>query len=190
MPSPPLAEQRRIVAEIEKQLTRLDVAENQLKSVRAKLRRYASASVQEAYAQNFPMKPLKELASIKGGLTMHAGRPNIGRCVPIPYLRVANVQRGFLDLSVMQNIMATSEEVSELVLRPGDVLFTEGGDRDQTRSRVGLARRNRSLYPSKPRLQGSSQWSRSAEMGFLLRQRNRTTLFPARRKANHEFGID
>jgi len=49
----------------------------------------------------------------------------------IPYLRVANVQRGNLDLSQIKTIEAAEIDVSELRLQPGDILFTEGGDRDK-----------------------------------------------------------
>lgn len=49
----------------------------------------------------------------------------------VPYLRVANVQRGFLDLSEVKTIFATDRQISELTLQVGDVLFNEGGDRDK-----------------------------------------------------------
>jgi len=49
----------------------------------------------------------------------------------VPYLRVANVQRGFLDLSEVKTILATERDIAELTLQSGDVLFNEGGDRDK-----------------------------------------------------------
>ena len=49
----------------------------------------------------------------------------------VPYLRVANVQRGFLDLSEVKTILATAHDIAELTLKDGDVLFNEGGDRDK-----------------------------------------------------------
>ncbi|HEX5391793.1 MAG TPA: restriction endonuclease subunit S [Rhodocyclaceae bacterium] len=49
----------------------------------------------------------------------------------VPYLRVANVQRGYLDLSEVKTILATEKDIAELTLRAGDVLFNEGGDRDK-----------------------------------------------------------
>jgi type I restriction enzyme S subunit len=51
--------------------------------------------------------------------------------VEVPYLRVANVQRGFLDLSGVTTIRVPPEKAEALALRPGDVLFNEGGDRDK-----------------------------------------------------------
>lgn len=49
----------------------------------------------------------------------------------VPYLRVANVQRGFLDLAEVKTILATDRDIAELTLKDGDVLFNEGGDRDK-----------------------------------------------------------
>lgn len=49
----------------------------------------------------------------------------------VTYLRVANVQRGYLDLSEIKTIDATEAEIAELRLQPGDVLFNEGGDLDK-----------------------------------------------------------
>lgn len=49
----------------------------------------------------------------------------------VPYLRVANVQRGYLDMSVVKTILAPERDIEELALRLGDVLFNEGGDRDK-----------------------------------------------------------
>jgi type I restriction enzyme S subunit len=49
----------------------------------------------------------------------------------VPYLRVANVQRGFLELSEVKSILATERDIAELTLKAGDILFNEGGDRDK-----------------------------------------------------------
>ena len=128
---PPLPEQRRIVAEIEKQFTRVDQAAHQLELAARRTERLASTVVRSAFAKPFPTKPLRELAALRGGLTMHADRKDIAHCSPTPYLRVANVQRGFLNLDVVKTIMAMPGEVAELALREGDILLNEGGDRDK-----------------------------------------------------------
>lgn len=39
----------------------------------------------------------------------------------VPYLRVANVQRGFLDLSEVKTILATERDIVELTLQAGDI---------------------------------------------------------------------
>ncbi|MDO8940255.1 MAG: DUF559 domain-containing protein [Methylicorpusculum sp.] len=49
----------------------------------------------------------------------------------VPYLRVANVQRGYLELSEVKTILATKRDIEELTLQKGDILFNEGGDRDK-----------------------------------------------------------
>ncbi len=74
---------------------------------------------------------LGEIADLKGGLTKGKRRREGDRLRPVPYLRVANVQRGYLVLDEMKLIEATEEEIEELRLRAGDVLFNEGGDRDK-----------------------------------------------------------
>lgn len=51
--------------------------------------------------------------------------------VELPYLRVANVQRGFLDLSEIKSISVKSSDARRYKLRRGDILMTEGGDWDK-----------------------------------------------------------
>ena len=46
-------------------------------------------------------------------------------------MRVANVQRGFFDLSAVTTIRADRQKADRLVLQRGDILFNEGGDRDK-----------------------------------------------------------
>ncbi|MGB0211362.1 restriction endonuclease subunit S [Algiphilus sp.] len=47
------------------------------------------------------------------------------------YMRVANVQRGFLDLSVVKKIKVRTTDFVRYRLECGDVLMTEGGDWDK-----------------------------------------------------------
>jgi len=54
-----------------------------------------------------------------------------GEAVELPYLRVANVQDGHLDLDVIKTVAVSHEDVARFSLQPGDVLFTEGGDFDK-----------------------------------------------------------
>jgi type I restriction enzyme, S subunit len=51
--------------------------------------------------------------------------------VMVPYLRVANVQDGYLNLSEIKYIEALPSDVEFLRLQEGDVLMTEGGDFDK-----------------------------------------------------------
>ncbi len=51
--------------------------------------------------------------------------------VSLPYLRVANVQDGYLDLSEIKTIEILTNEIERYRLKPYDILFNEGGDRDK-----------------------------------------------------------
>lgn len=70
------------------------------------------------------------LADIASGVTK--GRKLGGRKTSsLPYLRVANVQRGFLDLTVIKELVLPEDELQKYALEAGDVLLTEGGDWDK-----------------------------------------------------------
>ena len=71
-----------------------------------------------------------QIGHVGSGITKGGTKPKAARRA-VPYLRVANVQRGSLDLSVIKTIMASDEEIRRYSLVPGDVLFNEGGDRDK-----------------------------------------------------------
>ncbi len=58
-------------------------------------------------------------------------RFNGGKTVKRPYLLVANVQDGFLDLAEMKEIEVLETEVDRYRLQSGDVVLTEGGDFDK-----------------------------------------------------------
>jgi type I restriction enzyme S subunit len=51
--------------------------------------------------------------------------------VEVPYLRVANVQRGSLDLSQVKTIGVRAADVERYRLKGQDILMTEGGDWDK-----------------------------------------------------------
>lgn len=51
--------------------------------------------------------------------------------VQLPFLRVANVQDGFLDLNEVKSINVPPDEFDKYRLEYGDVLYTEGGDKDK-----------------------------------------------------------
>lgn len=76
------------------------------------------------------LRPLSELADVRTGLAL--GKKNgASQLVEKPYLRVANVQDGALDLSEMKTVHVTSDDMLRFQLMPGDVLMTEGGDFDK-----------------------------------------------------------
>jgi type I restriction enzyme S subunit len=85
----------------------------------------------QAAPPGWALTTLSAIADLAGGITKGQRRKPADRLRSVPYLRVANVQRGFLDLEDVREIEATEAEIEELRLLPGDVLFNEGGDRDK-----------------------------------------------------------
>jgi len=74
---------------------------------------------------------LDMLGEIASGVAKGSKRDSDVVVREVPYLRVANVQRGYLDLSEVKTIYATERDITSLTLMSGDVLFNEGGDRDK-----------------------------------------------------------
>ena len=74
---------------------------------------------------------LGDLADVVGGITKDAKRQSDPQFVEVPYLRVANVQRGRLDLAQVATIRVAANKAAALRLERGDVLLNEGGDRDK-----------------------------------------------------------
>jgi type I restriction enzyme S subunit len=73
---------------------------------------------------------LSEIAYVSSGVAVSKSR-QYEDPVEVPYLRVANVQRGHLDLSHIKSMNVEKSQLPSLALRPLDVLFNEGGDRDK-----------------------------------------------------------
>lgn len=73
---------------------------------------------------------LDGVAEVGSGITL--GKDLTGQAtVELPYLRVANVQAGYIDLTEIKTVKVRPQEVSDYALEPGDVLMTEGGDIDK-----------------------------------------------------------
>ena len=51
--------------------------------------------------------------------------------IAVPYLSVANVKDGYLDLGEVKTLQVSKNEIARYSLKAGDVLFTEGGDADK-----------------------------------------------------------
>lgn len=77
----------------------------------------------------WPTKQLDEIAEIRSGVTL--GRRLIGPTIRLPYLRVANVQDGYLDLAEIKEVEVLETEAEKWKLQQNDILLTEGGDWDK-----------------------------------------------------------
>lgn len=75
------------------------------------------------------LQRLKQLADVRGGLTL--GKQYSGDLFEYPYLRVANVQDGYLKLDDILTVEVPASEAASNLLAYGDVLMNEGGDIDK-----------------------------------------------------------
>jgi type I restriction enzyme, S subunit len=73
---------------------------------------------------------LKDAAKVQTGLTL--GKTYLtAKTESHPYLRVANVQQGYVNLKSIKYIEVPQNEAAGATLQAGDVLMTEGGDIDK-----------------------------------------------------------
>jgi len=135
LPFPPLTEQCRIMARVETMLARTHRARAELGRVAALAKQLWEATIKRAYepdaSNGWSTATAVELAEIKSGTALGKRHPYGTRLVERPYLRVANVQRGHLNLKEVKSVQVSEAEAERLALRPGDVLMNEGGDRDK-----------------------------------------------------------
>jgi type I restriction enzyme S subunit len=80
--------------------------------------------------KDWQVMQLHEVAQVQSGIAKNAKR-QVRNAVDVHYLRVANVQDGYLDLSEMSTLRVSREELVRYAVLPGDVLMNEGGDLDQ-----------------------------------------------------------
>ena len=132
VPVPPAAEQERIVAELERRFAHLDAVERGL-SVAARKAQVAHAATLSAVADgtllgldsaDWRSVTTGEIADVRGGIQKQPKRaPNNNSH---PFLRVANVGRGTLDLEVIHQIELFGDEIDTYRLAAGDLLVVEG----------------------------------------------------------------
>ena len=152
VPVPEYAEQERIAAFLDAECAEIDAV---LEKTRASIEEYKklkqtviTQAVTKGVRGDRPMKDsgiewigkipaewrktqLRHCAAIKSGITLGKKYEKTDSLVERPYLRVANVQGGYVDLSVVTTIEVTEDEDLKYRLCAGDVLMTEGGDRDK-----------------------------------------------------------
>lgn len=73
---------------------------------------------------------LAEIAAIGSGMSVSKSR-KLADPIEVPYLRVANVQRGALELDEIKTMPVERLSLPAFQLKKWDILFNEGGDRDK-----------------------------------------------------------
>ncbi|EKP0294303.1 TPA: restriction endonuclease subunit S [Aeromonas veronii] len=132
IPLPPLAEQKRIAAIMDKA--------DAIRQKRQQAITLADQFLRSVFLDMFgdPVTNpkgwdevvLKDIADIRSGVT----KGKIVKeddAITLPYMRVANVQDGYLDLSSIQEITVSKKDANKSTLQIGDILLTEGGDPDK-----------------------------------------------------------
>lgn len=132
LPLPSLVEQRRIVELIEELFSGIEAGTKALQRAKDNVARMRTAALRHVFRfEEWSTVPLGEIADVVGGVPKDQKRETAPFLLEVPYLRVANVQRGYLDLNEIKTMRVASEKADSLALQPGDLLFTEGGDRDK-----------------------------------------------------------
>jgi type I restriction enzyme S subunit len=151
IPVPPLREQHAIATFLDRETAKIDaLVEEQrrlIELLKEKRQAVISQAVTKGLNPNVPMKDsgiawlgevpahwrlarLKFVAHVQTGVAK--GKDNTGKVtVEVPYLRVANVQDGYLDLDDIATIEIPADDLPRYCLRAGDVLMNEGGDFDK-----------------------------------------------------------
>jgi type I restriction enzyme S subunit len=148
---PSLAEQRSIADFLDRETAKINTLitkkERLIELLQEKRAALISHTVTKGLDPTVPMKDsrvewlgeipahweVKQLKFVADVLTGVAKGRDLGQkdVVELPYLRVANVQDGYLDLSDIATIIVGADEVERYSLKYGDVLMNEGGDFDK-----------------------------------------------------------
>ena len=123
IPTPPLAEQDRIVEAIKRYRADLEEARGEVRAAAAQLIALRSAVLAHTLPRVSAVR-LDEIADVRSGLTK--GRKLKTDASPYPFLRAANLRDGYLDLDEIKEIPATTDEADRFKLERGDVLLVEG----------------------------------------------------------------
>lgn len=151
IPRPPFEEQNNIVSFLDRETARIDKLigkqERLIELLAAKRQAIITHAVTEgldpsaptkpssvpwqgAVPEHWTVQPLKNLIRMQTGVTLGKDFSDV-ETETYPYLRVANVQIGYVDLSEVKEIDLPKDVAATSMLRAGDVLMTEGGDRDK-----------------------------------------------------------
>lgn len=148
-PLAPAAEQTRIADQLDTLLARIQACQDRLETIPALLKRFRQAVLDAAIdgsltaewregrsSPDWAESTVGACGLVSGGLTKNSRRES----APLrrPYLRVANVQAGRLELDDVAEIGLTEAEFTKTSLRPGDLLIVEGNGSLEQVGRVAI----------------------------------------------------
>lgn len=119
-------------SELFKRLKKAQIAAIASEGIRARppIAKLSRANMWFEFPESWVLPSFDEIFVIVSGVTK-GQKISPSEAVDVPYLRVANVQRGHLDLSVIKSITVRKADEERYALRLGDILMTEGGDWDK-----------------------------------------------------------
>ena len=200
---PSLAEQRRM----QKTMNAVSVANDTL-------RRVLETSIEVEYSflgetfgdygtcpAGMALADLRDVAEIRTGLAKGPVQPD-AFTTTMPYLRVANVKDGGLDLREIKDIVVRNDHIERYSLRYGDVLMTEGGDLDKLgrgsvwQEEIGGCLHQNHIYAVRPNLEQIDPWylaaivrSQYGRQFFRWRAKRTSNLASVNKKEVSEFKI-
>lgn len=134
LPLPRLDEQRRMAATLD----HADALRTKRRQVLTHLDSLTQSIFHDMFGSADVDSTVGEVATVQGGLQVTSKRSALP--VETPYLRVANVYRGRIDLSEVKQIRATPAEIDRTRLESGDLLFVEGHANPMEVGRVAVWR--------------------------------------------------
>lgn len=152
IPLPPQAEQNKIVVFLDRKTAEIDAAITQKERLINLLQEQRAIEINQAVTlgldqntsfrksniewidvlpSHWEIVPLKHVSTVQSGVTLGKNYAPSHSTKLFPYLRVANVQDGYIDLSEITEITLPIKQARNYFLRSGDILVTEGGDIDK-----------------------------------------------------------
>ncbi len=127
-PLPPLETQKQIAEVLEK----ADQLRKDCQQMEQELNGLAQSVFIDMFGDQLtsPHDVLGNVSNVVSGVTK-GQKHNNKVIVKAPYMRVANVQAGYLNLNEIKEIEVKESDVEKYKLEVGDVLLTEGGDHDK-----------------------------------------------------------
>lgn len=121
---PELAEQLRIAEVLDSIDKSIELTERAIAKAELSYRGVLQRTVDSFDVASTPSSTVEQEFDIKAGITL--GPHRLPRHNPVGYLRVANVQRGSLDLNDVALLEASPQDTSTYSLLAGDLLVVEG----------------------------------------------------------------
>ncbi len=133
------------------------------------------------------MVKLRWMSDIQTGLALN-NTNNLIDPILLPYLRVANVQDGYVDLTEIKSVSVERTKAQQYLLQRGDVLMNEGGNNDKLgrgavwKEKIDPCIHQNHVFAVRPNQELMSEWlafvtqSHIAKYHFFVHSKQSTNL--------------